>query len=126
MLFRSQVNPDPNDPDRNRVPFRFDGLLYTNNCIFGITRGNGRHASKTYGMMIVRGAIVCADLGMLVADNAHEAEYKSDGTVDPYYCGLRLYYDKRVDAFLNIEDPTQVEFARLSFQYEQPAETPAS
>ncbi len=117
---QTQANPDPADPDRYRVPWRFDGLLYTNNCIFGVTRGNTRHGSRTYGMMIVRGAIVCADLGMLVADSGHTAEYKPDGTVDPYYCGLRLYYDKRVDAFLNVEDPTQVQFARLAFQYEQP------
>ena len=47
-----------------------------------------------------------------------EAEYKADGTVDPYYCGLRFYYDKRVDAFLNVEDPTQVQFARLAYQFE--------
>lgn len=117
---QTQTNPDPKDPDRNRIPWRFDGLLYTNNCIFGVTRGNTRHGSRTYGMMILRGGIVGADLGMLVADSGHEAEYKSDGTVDPYYCGLRLYYDKRVDAFLNVEDPTQVQFARLAFQYEQP------
>lgn len=101
-----------------RAPWRFDGLLYTNNSIFGITRGNGRHKSATYGAMIVRGSIVCADLGMLVADNAHEVEYRADGTSDPLYSGLRLYYDRRVDAFLNVEDPTVVEFARLAYRYE--------
>ena len=119
-LRRTQVNPDPNDPDRLRVPWRFDGLLYTNNCIFGVTRGYTRHKSQTYGMMIVRGGIVCADLGMLVADSGFEAEYDVNGNVVPYYCGLRLYYDKRVSAFLNVEDPTLVQFARLAFQYEQP------
>jgi hypothetical protein len=112
----TQINTSKSDG--KRVPWRFDGLLYTNNCIFGVTRGNYRHGSNTYGMMIVRGGIVCSDLGMLVADSNHEAEYKYDGTVDPYYCGLRLYYDKRVDAFLNVEDPTQVQFARLAFQFE--------
>jgi len=101
-----------------RAPWRFDGLLYTNNSIFGITRGNGRHKSATCGAMIVRGSIVCADLGMLVADQAHEVEYRADGTSDPLYSGLRLYYDRRVDAFLNVEDPTVVEFARLAYRYE--------
>jgi hypothetical protein len=119
-LRRTQTNPDPNDPDRLRVPWRFDGLLYTNNCIFGVTRGNVRHKSQTYGMMIVRGGMVCSDLGMLVADSGYESEYRSDGTVEPYYCGLRLVYDKRVDAFLNVEDPSLVEFSRLAYQYEQP------
>ena len=109
---------DATDEDPDRVPWRFDGLLYTNNSIFGIVRGWNRHKSKAHGMFIVRGGIVCSDLGMLVADNGSEAEYKADGTVDPYYCGLRFYYDKRVDAFLNVEDPTQVEFARLAYQYE--------
>jgi len=117
-LRRTQINPDPNDPDRLRVPWRFDGLLYTNNCVFGVTRGNVRHKSQTYGMMIVRGGIVCSDLGMLVADSGYESEYRSDGTVEPYYCGLRLYYDKRVAAFLNVEDPSLVEFSRLAYQYE--------
>jgi hypothetical protein len=101
------------------APFKFDGLLYTNNCIFGLTRGNTRHKSMTYGKLWIRGSIVCADLGLLSADTGHEAEYRSDGTTDPYYGGIEVYYDKRVDAFLNVEDPTQVTFARLAYQYAQ-------
>jgi len=101
-----------------RAPWRFDGLLYSNNCIFGVVRGNTRHKSACWGAMIVRGSIVCADLGMLVADNDHTEEYLPGGNPDPLYSGLRLYYDKRGDAFLNVEDPTQVEFARLAYQYE--------
>jgi hypothetical protein len=55
---------------------------------------------------------------MLVADNDQQTEYAGNGTANPLYSGLRLYYDKRVDAFLNVEDPTHVEFARLTFRYE--------
>jgi hypothetical protein len=89
-----------------RQPFRFDGLLYTNNSIFGVVRGNQRHKSAMWGTMILRGGIVGSDLGLLITDNG-----------DPNGTGLRLYYDKRVDAFLNVEDPTQVQFARLVYQY---------
>jgi hypothetical protein len=91
-------------------PFRFDGLLYTNNAIFGVVRSNGRHGSQTYGKLWVRGAIVCADLGLLSTDNAHT------GSADAYYGGVEVYYDKRVKAFLNVVDPTQVQFARLAYQ----------
>jgi hypothetical protein len=86
-------------------PWRMDGLLYTNNCIFGVMRGNGRHKSDTYGTLIVRGGIVCADLGMLIND-----------TNDKVNTGLRLGYDKRVDGFLNVEDPTRLAFSRLAFR----------
>ena len=92
-----------------RDPFRFDGLLYTNNSIFGVVRSYNRHRSDTYGTMVVRGSIVCADLGVLMIDASDTAN-----------TGFRMYYDKRVDAFLNVEDPTQVEFGRLIFRYEQP------
>jgi len=92
-----------------RNPLLFDGLLYTNNCIFGVVRSYGRHKSDTYGTMRVRGSIVCADLGVLMIDMQD-----TNGT------GFRMYYDKRVDAFLNVEDPTQVEFTRQTFRFEQP------
>ena len=92
-----------------RNPLLFDGLLYTNNCIFGVVRSYGRHRSDTYGTMRVRGSVVCADLGVLMID-----QNDTNGT------GFRMYYDKRVDAFLNVEDPTQVEFSRLTFRFVEP------
>lgn len=91
-------------------PFRFDGLLYTNNSIFGVIRSNGRHGSMMYGKLWVRGGIVCADLGLLSTDNAHTS------SSDSYYGGIQVYYDKRVTAFLNIVDPTQVAFERSVYQ----------
>ncbi|MCX5757947.1 MAG: hypothetical protein NTU83_05480 [Candidatus Hydrogenedentes bacterium] len=91
-------------------PFRFDGLLYTNNSIFGVVRSNGRHGSEMYGKLWVRGGIVCADMGLLSTDNDHTS------SSDSYYGGVQVYYDKRVTAFLNIADPTQVTFARSVYQ----------
>lgn len=93
-----------------RNPFKFDGLLYTNNCIFGVIRSYTRHFSDTYGTMNMRGGIVCADLGVLMIDT----NYKTT-------TGFVMDYDKRVDAFLNVEDPTQVTFARLAFRFDQDA-----
>ena len=91
-------------------PLRFDGLLYTNNSIFGVMRSNGRHGSQMYGKMWLRGGIVCADLGILSVDTNYTA------TTSPFYGGIEVYYDKRVTSFLNIVDPTQVTFARSVYQ----------
>ena len=94
-------------PDSGR-PFQFDGLLYSNNCIFGLTRSKDRHKSNTYGQMTIRGAIVAADLGMLVPG-------KDFSTVRDALC---LYYDKRVADFLTVEDTTEVVFTRLTYMDE--------
>ncbi|HOV74593.1 MAG TPA: hypothetical protein PK967_11535 [Candidatus Hydrogenedentes bacterium] len=105
-----RANPSVVNESVNYSPFRFDGLLYTNNSIFGVIRSNGRHKSQMYGKLWIRGGIVCADLGLLSTDNAHTS------TSSPYYGGIEVYYDKRVTAFLNIVDPTQVVFARSVYQ----------
>jgi len=87
-------------------PFRFDGLIYSNNAIFAITRSYSRHGSYSEGRMDVRGAIVCPDLGVLVPGNG--------GTTDK---GLTLQYDPRVKDFMRLEDTTQVIFARSVFRW---------
>lgn len=87
-------------------PFKFDGLLYSNNAIFGITRSNGRHKSNTYGRMVIRGSIVSADLGMLVPGPNFNIPRDA----------LELYYDKRVADFFRVEDTTRVEFRRLAYR----------
>ena len=91
-------------------PFQFDGLLYSNNSIFGIVRSKGRHNSNTYGEMIIRGSIVAADLGMLVPGRDFSANRDA----------LDLFYDRRVADFLTVEDTTQVEFRRLAFNWVSP------
>lgn len=87
----------------SREPFRFDGLLYCNNSIFCITRSKGRHNSNTYGQMIIRGGVVTADLGMFIPGKDFSVPRD----------GLKLYYDKRVNRFLRVEDTSQVEFHRV-------------
>lgn len=87
----------------SRQPFRFDGLLYSNNSIFGITRSKDRHNSNTFGQMIIRGSVVAADLGMLIPGKDFSVPRD----------GLTLYYDKRVNRFFRVEDTSKVEFRRV-------------
>jgi len=87
-------------------PWKFDGLLYSNNAIFGITRSKGRHNSNTFGQMIIRGSIVSADLGMLVPG----ANFSNPRDA------LKLFYDKRVADFFRVEDTTRVELRRLAYR----------
>ena len=89
-----------------RQPWRIDGLLYSNNSIFSVIRSYGRHKSRCYGTLQIRGGFVCADLGVLMIDNSYTST-----------TGLRLYYDKRVADFLRVEDTTQVEFRRIALRY---------
>ncbi len=85
-------------------PFTFDGLLYSNNAIFSITKSKDRHDSNTYGKMNLRGGIVAPDLGMLVPG------------------GLDLLYDPRVKDLYNLEDTANVQMTRRIFRYITPAE----
>ena len=86
--------------------WKFDGLLYSNNSIFTITRSSGRHNSNTKGRMIIRGGVVSADLGMFVPG----PDFSAPRTA------LKLYYDKRVANFLRVEDTTRVAFRRLTYR----------
>jgi hypothetical protein len=94
-------NDEMTRPDSGR-PFQFDGLLYSNNSVFGIVRSSDRHNSNTYGAMTIRGGLVAADLGMLVPG----PDFSSPRNA------LTLLYDRRVGDFLRVEDTTQVAFAR--------------
>ena len=82
-------------------PFKFDGLLYSNNSIFNIVRSATRHASNTKGKMLIRGGVIAADLGVFVPE------------------GLSLLYDPRVERFLNVADTEQVRFARAAFYFDR-------
>ncbi|MCC6155551.1 MAG: hypothetical protein IT367_17410 [Candidatus Hydrogenedentes bacterium] len=87
-------------------PFKFDGLLYSNNSIFAITRSSDRHKSNTRGQMQIRGGVVSADLGVLVPG----PDFSVPRTA------LQLYYDKRVANFLRVEDTTRVAFRRQTYR----------
>lgn len=80
-------------------PFKFDGLLYSNNAIFTIVRSKTRHNSYTLGQMNIRGGIIAADLGVFVPE------------------GFNLYYDTRVERFLGVQDASMVTFERGAFYY---------
>ncbi|MDZ4860882.1 MAG: hypothetical protein SGI88_18055 [Candidatus Hydrogenedentes bacterium] len=87
-------------------PLQFDGLLYSNNSIFCITRSSGRHNSNTRGRMLLRGGVVSADLGVFVPG----PDFAEPRTA------LQLYYDKRVANFLRVEDTTRVAFRRMTYR----------
>ncbi|MBI4586196.1 MAG: hypothetical protein HY717_19470 [Planctomycetes bacterium] len=70
--------------------FKIDALIYTDSSIFTLART----ASKTLGQMIINGALVARDAGVLVAD------------------GLEINYDERVKQLLNIRDTTKVSMVR--------------
>ncbi len=84
-------------------PFKFDGLLYSNNAIFTITRSNGRHKSNSDGKMTIRGGIIAQDLGMFIPG------------------GLDMLYDPRVERFLTPHDANVVALERTGFYFESPA-----
>jgi hypothetical protein len=80
-------------------PWRFDGLIYSNNAVFTMVRSNTRHNSYTYGKMHLRGGVIAADLGVFAPE------------------GFRMDYDPRVERFLNVHDATMVEIQRGAFYY---------
>lgn len=84
--------------------YKFDGLLYSNNAIFTITRSKVRHGSNTEGRMRIRGSIICPDIGVLTAGNASSI---SGGNTS-----LLLQYDARVKDFWAPQDRSVVVFQR--------------
>jgi hypothetical protein len=90
------------------TPMQIDGLLYTNNAIFGIAR---REDPSVKGQMVINGSLVCADLGLLAPG------YSNPGGANnmpgsPFAPGLRLNYDKRTKGMLNVKNPYQVQIKR--------------
>jgi hypothetical protein len=89
--------------------YEIDGLLYTNNSIFMMSRGHnrwtrGQEVRSGGGKMVVNGSIVAADLAMLVAGQDK----------DRYGRGLKLNYDVRTSEYLTIEAATSVGLTSLS------------
>ena len=85
--------------------FQFDGLLYSNNAIFTITRSDTRHNSNTNGRMTIRGGIIAQDLGMFIPGPGSTR-------------GLNMLYDPRVERFLTPHDTNIVALRRQAFYYE--------
>jgi hypothetical protein len=91
------------------TPMRIDGLLYTNNAIFGIVHRN----DNMNGQLHINGSLVCADLGILAPGNRN-GNTGSAGNVpgSPYAIGLQLNYDKRTKGMLNVINPNEVTIKR--------------
>lgn len=92
------------------TPMQIDGLLYTNNAIFGVVP----RAGVMKGQLQVNGSLVCPDLGLL-APGYRSVE--TQGTAknvpgSPYAVGLRLNYDKRTKTMLNVTNPYSVKISR--------------
>ncbi len=85
--------------------YQFDGLLYSNNSIFAIVRSKTRHKSNTLGRMQIRGGVISADLGMFVPGQNGR--------------GLNLFYDPRVERFIELRDTEQATLARRVFYFER-------
>lgn len=92
------------------TPMSIDGLLYTNNAIFGIV---GRHDGAR-GQVQVNGSLVCADLGMLAPGYRNIGHNNDPSNVpgSPYAVGLRLNYDKRTKGMLHVTNPYSVTIKR--------------
>ncbi len=95
-------NDEQTRPSSNRA-FKFDGLLYSNNSIFAISRSKERHKSNTNGKMTIRGGIISADLGIFAPG------------------GVDVLYDPRVERFIELRDDSVVTFARTAFYFEPTA-----
>lgn len=92
------------------TPMEIDGLLYTNNAIFGIV-----HIADTMrGQLQVNGAVVAADLGILAPGRKYTAGIgtTSNPPGSPYKVGFRLNYDRRVKEMLSVTNTNQVTIKR--------------
>ena len=93
------------------TPLEIDALLYTNNAIFGIAH----KADRMRGQLLVNGALVCADLGVLAPGRKYSSGIGSPTNVpgSPYKVGLRLNYDRRVRGMIDIDNPEKVHIKRV-------------
>ncbi|HED66026.1 MAG TPA: hypothetical protein ENJ09_10795 [Planctomycetes bacterium] len=90
-------------------PMQIDALLYTNNAIFSLVNKD----TNFRGRMVLNGALVASDLGMLVPGLKNGAW--GFGNVSPlsgYAIGLQLNYDQRLKTLLNVSNPFQVRLKR--------------
>jgi Tfp pilus assembly protein PilX len=89
-----------NNARASGTPFQIDGLLYSSNAVFALTRKD----TNTNGTMRLNGAMVSADVGVLVP-----------GT-DAAGFGLQLNYDQRISTLLKLKDPELVRLVRRAWK----------
>jgi len=91
------------------TPMNIDGLLYTNNAIFGIVYRN----STFGGRLLMNGSIIAADVGLLVPGKKDtRGVLGNNSPLSDYAIGLQLNYDKRLKKALDIQNPFQVQLKR--------------
>ncbi len=100
IWYEDEMSRSPGDK------FTFDGLLYTNNAIFGIVRNELFHGSNTHGQFELRGALLAPDVGMLVPGRNFSVPK----------AGFDLIYDRRVQQFVRIPNSSIVDVDRLIFR----------
>ena len=92
----------------DEMPMMIDGLLYTNNAIFSLVN----RATNMRGRMVVNGALVAADLGMLTPGYPTSTAAANQSQLSGYSIGLQLNYDQRVRGLLNVTNPFRVQLKR--------------
>ncbi|WP_027481734.1 polymer-forming cytoskeletal protein [Deinococcus pimensis] len=94
---------------RPRGALRTDGLLYSSNAVFSITRRNG----NLKGAWDLRGALVADDAGIL-APGDNDVNSGNSGRM-----GLTLYHDRRMTDFLRVRDDEEVALMRSDWSLEK-------
>jgi hypothetical protein len=91
------------------MPMKIDGLLYTNNAIFTLVS----RTTPMRGRMLLNGALVAPDLGMLVPGYPDPSNiFGNSSPESDFAIGLQLNYDVRVKDMLNVRNPFQVQLKR--------------
>lgn len=95
----------------NDTPLEIDALLYTNNAIFGIAHS----ADTARGQLLINGALICADLGVLAPGRKYSAGIGTPSNVpgSPYKVGLRLNYDRRLRGMIDVDSTERVRLNRV-------------
>lgn len=91
-------------------PFQIDGLLYTNNAIMAIVNRFAQYE----GQMVMNGAMVSADLGVLVPSiKGNQASHAGPNMPNSVFrVGLQLNYDERIRDLIQVQNPNQVKLER--------------
>jgi hypothetical protein len=93
------------------TPMRIDALLYTSNALLCLAPRDSVFA----GSLVLNGALVAADVGLLVPGKRDLVERYPNHSSNPgsrYAIGLQLNYDPRPKAALRIVDPLRVRLER--------------
>jgi len=115
LFLKKAWQDDELSRDAGGQPFQIDGLIYTSNSVMALARSNGKHNSRTYGQLKVRGGLVAADVGILSSGDKNLTSAQEDLfglSAAGQGRGFVLLYDERVNGFLAIEDLGNLKYTR--------------